>query len=485
MKIAVTGVVHETNTFAPGVTDLDHFSPHWFEEAESFIKRYKGTRTSMGAVIDYMQIEGVEVIPGFYTETMPSGIISSNAADKIIEKIVNSIDSSNADGIIVILHGAMVSENYMDMEGEILAELRKKVGYKMPIAITLDLHANISEDMVKYSNIIVGYDTYPHIDIYERAWEALELLTKQIQAEINPVSVIEKPDMLVVPQAMVTEEPPMKELMDKAFEIENDPKVLNVTVAGGFPYSDVYDAGMSFVVTTDGDEQLARQYANELKSFVWKQRKKYALQFLSPQEAVKTASQYLEDPVILVEGSDNVGGGAPADATHTLKYLKEVNIKSLIVICDKESVSKANEVGIGGVFSGYIGGKTDDLHGDPVYIEGKIKTLFCGEYSHVGPYMTGKKASMGLTAVIESENITVILTEERVAPWDLGHVISVGLNAEDFHIIVVKSAVAWKTAFGSITKLALDVDTPGCCAANLEHFKYKNLKRPIYPLDLK
>lgn len=484
MKIAVTGVVHETNTFAPGVTDLDDFSKNWFEDKQSFISRFQETRTSMGAVIDYGQAEGIEIVPSFYTEAMPSGIITSDAVNVIIDKIVNSIEPSNVDGILVILHGAMVSENILDVEGEILARLRVKVGYKMPVAITLDLHANISDAMVKYSDIIVGYDTYPHIDIYERAKEAVELLIKYIQGEINPVSVLAKADMLVVPQAMVTEEPPMKELMDKAFEIEEDTRVLNVTVAGGFPYSDIDDAGMTLVVTTDGDEKLARQYAHELKSFVLKKREKFNLQFLSPREAVKTASQYPESPVILVEGSDNVGGGAPADATHVLKCLKEVDCKSLIVIRDKESVLKANEIGVGKYFSGYIGGKTDDLHGDPVYIEGKVKTLFCGEYSHVGPYMTGKKVSMGLSAVIESDTITAILTEERVAPWDLGHVSSVGLNPKDFQIIVVKSAVAWKSAFGAIAKLALNVDSPGCCAINLKHLKYKNLKRPKYPLDL-
>lgn len=376
MKIAVTGVFHETNTFAPGVTNLDHFKNDWFEDAQSFIARYKGTKTSMGAVIDYMDVEDIEVIPGFYTETMPSGIVSSQAADIIINRIVDSIDHANLDGIILILHGAMVSENYQDMEGKILTELRNKVGPELPIAVTLDLHANISEDMVKYADIIVGYDTYPHIDVYDRAKEAMELLIKQIKSDINPVSVLIKPDMLIVPQAMITDEFPMKDLMDTAFKIEKDSKVINVTVAGGFPFSDVYDAGMSFVVTTNNDKALAEKYAKELKSFAWKQREHFRLNFLSPEAAVQKASKQSSGPVILVEGSDNVGGGSPADATHVLKYLKEVDCKSLIVIRDRESVAEANKIGVGGIFSGHVGGKTDDLHGEPVYIQGKIKTLW-------------------------------------------------------------------------------------------------------------
>ncbi|MNH86868.1 hypothetical protein D3C73_393370 [compost metagenome] len=191
-----------------------------------------------------------------------------------------------------------------------------------------------------------------------------------------------------------------------------------------------------------------------------------------------------EGPVILVEGSDNVGGGAPADATHTLQYLLNPAKKSLIVIRDELAAQEAHKLGIGGLFDGEVGGRSDDLHGDPVRVKGHIRLLFDGKYTHIGPYMTGQWANMGKTAVIEAGKLTLIVTEQRTAPWDLGHVSSVGLRPEDFHVINVKSAIAWKTAFGTVARHVIPVDTPGCCSSNLEHFNYKLLKRPIYPLDI-
>lgn len=339
----------------------------------------------------------------------------------------------------------------------------------------------MTEQMVENSDMIVGYDTYPHVDIYERGIEAVQLLKRQIINEISPIQVMNKPDMVVVPETMLTSSGPMKQLMEKAFELEKENNVLNVTVAGGFPYSDTADLGMSFIVITDGNKQSAKKHANELKDFAWSIREQFQFHSLHPKEAVNQAIKYPHGPVILVEGSDNVGGGAPADATHTLKHLKNVNKKSLVVIRDPEAVKEAISVGIGGTFVGKVGGKSDLLHGEPEWIKGKIKCLFDGEYFHVGSYMTGKKANMGKTAVIETDNLTVIVTSERMAPWDIGHVRSVGLEVENFHMIVVKSALAWKTAFESIAKEVINVDTPGCCTANLQHLDYRHFTKSIYP----
>jgi microcystin degradation protein MlrC len=338
--------------------------------------------------------------------------------------------------------------------------------------------------MIDHIDIVVGYDTYPHIDPYERAIEAVQLLARTVRGEIQPVRSLAQPRLLIVPQVMLTDvDGPMKQLMDRAFAIERNPKVLNVTVAGGFPYSDVPDAGMSFVVTTNADQALANRYALELSQMAWDFREQLMHSGLSAAEAVSIAIAENDGPVILVEGSDNVGGGAPGDATHILKHLVGISKKCLIVIRDAEAVRSAHRIGVGGTFDETIGGKSDTLHGEPVRIQGLIRLLFDGKYSHIGPYMTGLWADMGKTAVIEAGNLSVILTENRTAPWDPGHVTSVGLRPEDFHAIVVKSAIAWKTAFGPICQKIIPVDTPGCCGENLSHFNYENLNRPIYPLD--
>ncbi|NHN31761.1 M81 family metallopeptidase [Paenibacillus agricola] len=483
MKIAVAGIFHETNTFAPGLTNLDAFHSEWVYGNDAFLNRYSKTRTSMGGVVDAMHEAGAELSCGLYTAATPSGMVTSEAAADLIAAAVESIDTS-AEGAVAILHGAMVAQGIPDMEGEFLRQARVKLGPSKPLAVLLDLHANISQEMVLQADIIIGYDTYPHIDAYERAVEAVMLLVRTIRGEIRPVLALAQPGMLIVPQVMLTdEEGPMKEIMNRAFAIERESNVLNVTVAGGFPYSDIPDAGVAFVVMTNNDPSLAECYAEELKQMAWDFRERLQYEGCPAKEAVAKAMAMPDGPVILVEGSDNVGAGAPADATHILIHLTDPLKKSLIVIRDEEAVAMAQRLGVGEVFEGEIGGKSDHLHGSPVRVKGIIRTLFDGKYTHIGPYMTGNWAYMGKTAVIESGRLTVILTENRTAPWDIGHVSSVGLRPIDFHIIVVKAAIAWRTAFGPICRSIIYVNTPGCCSSDLTHFHYEQLRRPIYPLN--
>ncbi len=482
LKIAVAGILHETNTFAPGLTGLHHFQNEWSEGLGAFTARYAGTRTTMGGAIDAAAKLGFELVPGLYAAATPSGMVQADAADALLEKVADSVDET-ADGLILILHGAMVSEQYPDYEGECLQRLRSRLGDHFPIAMTLDLHGNISAQMVERADLIVGYDTYPHIDMYERAVEAAGLLIRKIRGEIHPTRAYAHTGMLVVPQGMMTDEGSMKELMLLAFHMETDPRVLNVTVAGGFPYSDVPDAGMSFVVTTDGEPELARQYASELVHMALERKQTFDVTYASPKEAVDEALNQTEGPVILAEGSDNVGGGAPADSTHVLNQLIDIPEKALIVICDPEAAAAAFIAGVKGELHTYVGGKSDSLHGDPVEVRGTVRLLFDGRYRHVGPYMTGQLADMGLTAVVESGQLTLVITEKRVPPWDLGHVRSLGLWPTDYKLIVAKSAIAWQAAFAPFAKHIVNVDSPGCCSANLTHFQYHHVIRPVYPLD--
>ncbi|MBP1988518.1 M81 family metallopeptidase [Paenibacillus eucommiae] len=480
LKIAVTGIFHETNTFVPAPTLEESFREHWLSGNDPIFDFYEGTTTTMGGVIDSAKAHGADLAAGLYTEAPPGGIISALTADVLLDAMIDSIDAT-ADGLVLLLHGAMVAENYRDFEGECLRRVRERFGDKghFPVILTLDLHANISRQMVQLSDVIIGYNTYPHVDMYECGVKAVELAIRLLREEMAPRQAHAHTGMLVVPQGMMTAEGSMKALMDRAFDMEMDDKVLNVTVAGGFPYSDVQDAGMSFVVTTDGDAELAERYANELKAFAIEQRESFNVSYCSPQAAIEQALAQPEGPAILAEGSDNVGGGGPADATHILKHLVDIPESTLMVICDAEAVQAAEAVGVGGEFSGYVGGKTDKLHGKPVLIQGKVRHLYDGIFHNVGAYRTGQQVDMGKTAVIQCGHLTLMLTTKRVPPFDLGHVRCVGLWPTDFKVIVVKSAVAWQAAFGAFAKQVIHVDTPGCSSANLLHFEYQYAGQPI------
>ncbi|MCC3374456.1 M81 family metallopeptidase [Cohnella sp. REN36] len=480
LRIGVVGVYHETNTFAPGLTHLSDFSRCSTLGEFPFMELFQHTRTTMGGVIDASLQDSITLVPGLYVSATPGGIVSDEAARHILQQLTQSIQPG-LDGWVVILHGAMVSESCPDMEEAILEAIRSRIGVDIPIAVTVDLHANLGPNMPQLCNLLVGYDTYPHIDAYERGMEALQLLVRQIRGEIQPVIALARPNMLVVPQKMITTQGVMKQIMEKAFAMERDPDVLNVTVCGGFPYSDVPFAGMCFAVTTNGRESLAQRYADELAQLAWSLRDQFRVEAIGVTAALQSVQEAHEGPVILVEGSDNVGGGSPADGTHLLQELLKLPQRSLIVIRDPDAVATACRQGVGEVFSYPVGGKSDSLHGMPVPVEGKVRLLFDGMYTHRGPYMKGAIAYMGTTAVIEAGPVTLVLTSERVPPWDIGHVESLGLHPSSFHIIVVKSAVAWISAFGPYAKKMIEVDTPGCCTVSLQSLLYRHVPPSAFP----
>ncbi|GBF74350.1 microcystin degradation protein MlrC [Paenibacillus sp. 598K] len=481
-RIAVGGIYHETNTFAPGITTLDHFHSEWVEGDGAFAARYAGSRTSMGGVLQAAAEQGATVAAGLYTSATPSAMVDRETMEHLMHRLVDSIDAS-ADGLILIMHGAMVSEPYPDAEGECLRLIRQKVGKDFPIALTLDLHANISLAMVEQADIIIGYDTYPHVDMYERAIEAFHKLTAYIAGQLQPVHAYGHTSMLIAPQAMTTGSGAMRELMELASQLEETYGLVNITVAGGFPYSDVPDAGMSFVVTADGDAETAQRCLAVLMARMSKEKARFNVELWKPEDALAEAWRVPDGVIILAEGSDNVGGGAPADATHLLARLVDPPQRALQVLYDPEAVRIAAEAGIGATIRLRVGGKTDVMHGEPVTVAGKVRLLSDGRYRHVGPYNTGHYAEMGKTAVLECGRLTLVVTGQRTAPWDIGHLLSLGVDPSTYKVIVVKSAIAWQAAFGALARAVYQLDTPGCCSANLHHFQYRLVRRPVYPLD--
>lgn len=489
MKIGVGGCIHESNTFAPGVTPLEDFRISLTLDNANALDDAKGTNTLLGGVVASSEKLGWTPVPIYYSQAVPSGTVAAEAMDHFLNELEKGLKEviDTIDGLLLVLHGAMVSENYEDVEGAILKRLRPHMKGK-PIAISLDLHANISDDMVKNTDVLNGFDTYPHIDLKETVEEAADHLYNMIKGKIKPTLHMERADLLIIPSSMDTSKTPMKQIMEKAFQYEEDPEVIDVTVAGGFPYSDIDIAGVTVVVTTDNNQEKAEKIAKEMCEFINQDPDLYLPNITPVEEAIKKAQDADTYPVIFVESSDNVGGGGPADATHTLKGLVDhKQDKFLVKLYDPDAVEEAIKLGVGSHFSFEVGGKTDAkenspiLHGDPVAVSGKVKLISDGEIVYKGPHRTGSKGNMGRVVVIElneCKNSVLILTENRVSPRDINQLESLGLNVLDFKIIVVKAAIAWKTVFaeyGDLIDNAIEIDSPGCCSSNLSHFDYENI----------
>jgi microcystin degradation protein MlrC len=481
MRFGLAGVFHESHSLARPHTGLEQFSRY---SGEQMLANWRGTRTELGGEIAAAAQFGFDLVPLLYFTATPSGPVTQEAFGTILEAITRGIqDAGPLDGMLLVLHGAMVVEGQADAEGLLLQQLKGMMGDR-PVVSTLDLHGNISERMVAFSDLLVGYDTYPHVDAYERGLEAGMGLLRIARGEIRPAAALEKPLLLPVPQSMPTASQPMQDLLQLAHEMETDPRVVNATVAGGFAYSDEKRAGMSLLVTTNGDPDLARSLARQLAALAWERRGQFLIRNVAPATAVQRAIGAQQTPVVLVDIADNVGAGTPADGTVLLEeLLRQGATGALVTICDPESVSQCDAAGEGAEVALRVGGKTDPYHGGAVPVRGQVRLLADGRFRHVGPYMTGQLADMGRTAVVEAGGVELVLTSRRQAPWDRGYLQVLGIDPAVKRIIVAKAAIAWQSAFGDIAREVITVDTPGITTARLETLPLYQIRRPIFPLD--
>ena len=383
------------------------------------------------------------------------------------------------------LHGAMVSEGVADGEVEILRRVRAVTGSEMPIAVTLDLHANTSRELVDLATIIVGYDTYPHVDINDRAQEAVGLLVRTIVGEIVPTMGFAAPPLMPVPQAMNTSVHPYKTIFETIFALEARGDALSITFAGGFAYADTPAAGTSVIAITDNDRPAAQLLAEQIARQAWGLRHEMVISNVPVEDAVAQAIAFPEGPVVLVDVGDNIGGGTTGDSTVILaELLRQGARDAVVVVADHEAVQDALRAGIGATIDLTVGGKVDRLHGKPVAIPGTVRLLSDGRWTHEGPENAGIPVDNGPIAVIDVAGNSVVLTTTKTAPGDLQQLKAVGIDPARQHILVVKAAIRWRGGYLPITKHHIDVDTPGLGSVNLGNFEFHKIRRPIFPLDL-
>ncbi|MBC7814115.1 MAG: M81 family metallopeptidase, partial [Burkholderiales bacterium] len=395
------------------------------------------------------------------------------------------------DGMLLALHGAMVSENYPDADGEIVRRVRETLGADVPLVVTHDYHANISRQVILNSTALVIYKTNPHVDQRERGLHAAGILSRTIKGEVRPVQYIVKPPLLLNIIHHNTSAEPMRSIMEAARELEQQPGILAANVAAGFQYADVAEMGPSVVVVTDGDEALAQDEAYRLASKLWNAREQMAFKLPDAERAVGIALAESSMPVLLVETGDNIGGGSAGDATFILGELLRQNAKGwLVVLSDPEAVQACAQVGIGATVTLNIGGKRDNLHGEPVSVTGRVKVLHDGKYIETETRHGGERyRDQGLTAVLEMPHDTpesanvIVLTSLREPPFSLNQLLSLGIQPQLKRIIVVKAAVAFRAAYEPIAGRIIEVDTPGLTAVNPARFNYRHVRRPLWGLD--
>jgi microcystin degradation protein MlrC len=488
MRVVVGGIWHETNTYAVGATELDAFEHRGWHKGEDMLRAMAPTRTEVGGMLAGSAEVGIKVLPAAFASATPSGIVTDDAWNALADDLLQRIAPAgrfDGDGVLLSLHGAMVTASLDDPEGVLLEAVRAAVGPDVPIVVTIDLHANVSQAMARFADVIIGYDTCPHVDPFDRGREAAHVMARILRGEIRPTLALAKPGIIVPPRGAWTERSPMATLFERVYALETDPRVVAISITAGFPPADVSCAGMAVLVTTDGDAALAQRLADELSEEAWRLRSDFVFPNLALDDAVALALDAGAFPIVMVDLGDSVGAGSTGDGAMIFAELIRRGARGAVVaLADPAVVAQAVQAGVGARLDVRVGGKLDPRLGLPVEMQARVRLISDGEFAYSGPYMTGQRTSMGTTAVLEDDaGNKAVVSEHKTLPFDHEQLRSVGISPENCRIIIVKTAISWRAAYGHLAKQVLYVDTPGPACDDLRTFYFTRVPRPIYPLD--
>lgn len=484
MRIAVAGFIHESNTFNPQGVDRNAFLAQSLVFGQALLDEWQQAHHEVGGMIEGVRQAGAELLPLVMGWATPGGPVADAVFEEITSHIISEVKRLQPDGLLLSLHGAMVTASHRDGDGEVLARLRAGLGSTLPIMITLDLHGNISERLVDLSTAAIAYRTNPHVDQKARGLEAANLMVRTLRGEIRPVQALAKPPALVNIMVQDTSEPPLKVLIDACRQTEKRPGILAASLLPGFAYADVPHMGPAFIVVADHDLALARTEADRLGRLLWDMRAQLNKTLALPAEAVAQALAEKNTPVVLVETGDNVGGGSAGDSTILLaELLRQGATDAVVCLYAPHEVKLCEEIGIGQEVTLQVGGQVDHLHGDPVKVTGRVRLLHDGVYVEDQPRHGGRRTNnMGRTAVLELPGRNwIVLNSLRHPPFSLGQITCLGIEPARQRILVVKAAIAYKSAYQPIAGTFIEVDTPGLTAVNPRRFQYQHI-RDMYPL---
>ena len=487
MRLLLASFKHETNTFSPVPTDEARFRQRAYHFGPAVREAFLGTRTGLGAFLELAGEHGAEVLTPVAAEASPSGKVHRDIFERVSDTLCEAL-AGGCDGVLLDLHGAMVAEGYDDGEGELLKRLRA-VDANVPICINLDLHTNLTADMVHHCTAMIGYKTYPHVDSHGTGRRIGQILLATLRGDLNPVMAWGNRPLLAQTLRMGHEDEPMASLIRRARLFEDTPEILAATVFGGFPLADFRDAGLSVVVVADGKRVAAEEACDDLLKEAWKLRESFVYPGEPLEQAISKAANLAEGPIILLDHADNAASGGTQDVMTVLAEVLHQKLEDVAVgaIRDPDAVSAMAAAGVGAEVTIDLGGKTPmpaiGRRGESLRVTGRVRTLTDGEYRVTGPMSTGVTVHMGLTAVLDTGRVQIVVCSNNIEPFDTGVFTSVGIDPSRKKYLLLKSRIHYRAGFKPLARHTILCDGMGVCSSNNDLFRFEHVRRPIYPLD--
>ncbi len=486
MRVGIIALQHESNTFLGTPTTWEHFEQGAVLSGKAIRAEYAASHHEVGGFFQGLEEESIEAVPIFLAWALPGGTVTASTLNKLLGAMLDELKQAGAvDGLLVAPHGAAVAENCPDMDGAWLRELRARVGPLTPLVGTLDLHANLSDLMIRSTDALIAYRTNPHLDQRERGREAARLMARMLRGEVHPTQAAAFPPLAINIERQYSAAAPCQECYDALDDIMADNRVLSNSLLLGFPYADIREMGTSVLMITNDNPDLARKLADEFAEYLVLRRSVFVGHLIEVDAAVEQAAK-LPSPVCLLDMGDNVGGGSPGDGTLLLQAICRQGVsKAFVCLCDPASVEAARKAGIGARLSLDLGGKTDRMHGDPLPAMVRVRGIYDGRYSESQPRHGGRTHfDMGPTVVVQLDTgPTVMLTSRRALPFSLEQLTRCGIDPRAFQIIVAKGVHAPVAAYAPVCPTLLRVNTPGVTTADMTRLTYQHRRKPLFPFE--
>ncbi len=486
LRAVVAMMEHETNTFSPVPTPLERFGSPDVPTGPEVYRRFKGTGTGIGAFLDVADGEGMEIVTPIAGNAAPSGYVDAAAYDTMCDAICAAVEAG-CDLCFLDLHGAMVAETTDDGEGTLLKRLRT-LAPDLPIAVSLDLHANMTREMVENCTVLVGYKTYPHVDMYEAGAHAGRILVAALTGEVTPVMAWGQRPILAQTFRMGHDDRPMGPLIEMARD-EEAKGLLAASVFGGFPLADIRQAGLSVVTVADGDLARAQAACERLLHQAWAEKAEWLFQSEPLAETVARAGRFADGPVILLDHADNSASGGTQDTVAVLREVIDQGLEDVAMfgICDPQAVAEMEAAGVGQEITLDLGGKTDmpeiGKAGEPLRLSGRVRAITDGDFVVTVPMGRGTLTSMGKSAVLDTGKVQIVVCSRHTEPYDLGCFRSLGIEPTAKRFLILKSRIHYRAGFRAIASHEIPCNGVGVTSSDNSLFTFKKVRRPIYPLD--
>ena len=486
MRIAIAELKQESNTFVPRPTTLADFEAWHLWRGDDLIAGLEGTNTEIAGFLDVLRAADVAPVPILATFAMSGGRVTDESFASLLGGLLTGLrEQGPFDGVLLALHGAMVTDADDDPDGAIVAAVRETIGGDTPLVVTMDLHANLTAKAVEHADAIVGFRTSPHVDLRDTGRRGAELMLRILREGVRPTMAMVKVPMVVPASTHMHHLPgPFQRLMHAAAGAEGGP-VLSASVFTVQPWLDIAEMGFATVAVTDGDPARAAEVATDLANRAWAERDAFMETELVPiAEAIRRANTSA-GPVVLSDLADGTGAGSPGDATAVIAALLAADLYAPALVCvrDPHAAREANAAGVGADVSLKVGGKLDFVYNQPVSLRGTVTFAGPASFRFSGEGYTGVEMDMGDCAVVQAGQVSVLILGNAVMTVDPALYRAVGLDPDTAGIVVVKSHIQFRAGYGDLARAIVLLDSPGMSSDHLESLPFQRIPRPMFPLD--